>query len=231
MKKKENIIMAFLMAVTFIFITVSGIIHKQQFLKILPLYISLAVSLLQSRINRYAPLVGGINAVIYALAYFSFRLYASAAYALFLSCPLQLITFILWNRHPWKNSTMLKKLSARQRIMIIAAAAAAWLIIQHMLSGADSTCRELDTAVTILGFLETILTLLSYYEYTAAKLGGGLCSMLLFVSMLKDYPEQTTYLGYSVYLLICSTIAVIRVRKIYAEQQNIMKQQKERKLI
>ena len=67
--KKENILKAVLILVTFLFLTASGILFKQSFLRMIPLYISLIVGLLQSNVNRYAPLIGGINSIIYAAVF------------------------------------------------------------------------------------------------------------------------------------------------------------------
>ena len=219
MLKDKDWFMIFLMGATFVFLTVSGIVFKQSFLRMIPLYVSLIVAILQSRVNRYAPLIGGINSVIYAAVYAYYHLYASAAYALLVSCPLQIITFALWSKRPWQNSVMLKKLTLMQRIIMIFGAMAAWFVICHFLSGTASNYRELDTAVTILGIIATVLMMLSYYEYTFAMLSGGICSILLYIAMLRNAPEQATFLGYSIYSLICTIVALRRVRVIYAEQQ------------
>ena len=50
-----------LLVVTAVCITASGILYKQPLLHILPLYISLFISLLQSRVNRIAYLIGAGN--------------------------------------------------------------------------------------------------------------------------------------------------------------------------
>ena len=44
-------VMVIIMVITFVFITVSGLVYKQSFLRILPLYISLLIALLQSEVN------------------------------------------------------------------------------------------------------------------------------------------------------------------------------------
>ena len=77
---RQNILMI-LLGVTALGITVTGIVFHQAFLRILPLYISLVISLLQSRVNRYASLLGGFNSLLYALVYVYYELYGSAVYA------------------------------------------------------------------------------------------------------------------------------------------------------
>lgn len=216
---KNKILIPILMAVTFVFITITGIEFKQSLFLRIPLYVSLVIALLQSRVNRYASLLGGINSVIYAAVYVHYHLYASAAYALLLSFPLQIITFIMWSRKPWENSTVLKKLSGKMRIIIAAATIVAWCVICFVLTGTDAKFRELDTAVTVLGIAATILTMLSYYEYTFVMLAGGICTIVLYILMLKDTPEQITYLGFSVYSLICTILAFGQVHIIYKKQR------------
>lgn len=212
-------IMVIIMAITFVFITVSGLVYKQSFVRILPLYISLLIALLQSEVNRYANLVGGLNSIIYSVVYFYYNLYAMAAYALIVSFPLQIATFILWNKQPWQNSTVLKRFSTVKRAVLIIGTIIAWAIICYFLSATDSSHKELDTAVTVVGVVGTVLTLLSYLEYTAFTFIGTVFSTLLYAVMLKETPEQITYLGYSVYSMICTFIALINANKIYREQR------------
>ncbi len=209
----------------FVFITISGLIYNQSFIRILPLYISLLIALLQAEVNRYANLVGGLNAIIYSVVYLHYNLYAMAAYALIVSFPLQIVTFILWNKQPWQNSTVLKRFSNAKRAILIIGTIIAWGIICYFLSGTDSSHKELDTAVTVEGVVETVLTLFSYLEYTVFTFAGTVFSTLLYVMMLKDTPEQMTYLGYSVYSMICTLVALINANNIYREQNKLAKSQ------
>ena len=73
----KNIAGFMLLGITAIVITITGILVDQSFFRILPLYISLFVSLLQARANRYAPLIGSVNSLLYAAVYYHYRLYAS----------------------------------------------------------------------------------------------------------------------------------------------------------
>ena len=86
MKTKERIIKGTVLSVimimiTGILITLTGVLFHQSVQRMIPLYVSLVVGMLQSRANRYANLIGGINALLYAVVYFYFGLYASAANA------------------------------------------------------------------------------------------------------------------------------------------------------
>ena len=78
-KKRTNngaLLSVIMILTTAIFITVTGILSHQSILRMIPLYVPLGVGILQSRANRYANLVGGINALLYAVVYFYFGLYA-----------------------------------------------------------------------------------------------------------------------------------------------------------
>ena len=96
----------------------SAIVVKQPPYMTLPLTISIFIMLLQTGINRYALLLGGVNSIIYAIVDFAMGLPASGWYALLFSFPLQIIAFINWNRNKYKSSTVLKSLSTKARIVV-----------------------------------------------------------------------------------------------------------------
>ncbi len=126
---KKDIFIYFLMAVTGILITVTGIYYKQSFLRILPLYNSLIIAMLQSRVNRYSNLFGSINSILYAAVYMYYGLLASALQAILFSFPMQLITFIRWNKNKWEKSTVLRKLTWKQRALLLVGYLAALLVM------------------------------------------------------------------------------------------------------
>ena len=49
------------MGITFVWIVTAGVIVKQSGLRIFPICVSLVIGLLQSQVNRFAPLLGGEN--------------------------------------------------------------------------------------------------------------------------------------------------------------------------
>ena len=58
--------MLMLMIVTAALITATGVVFRQSLVNILPLYVSLCVGLLQSRVSRTAYLIGACNSLLYA---------------------------------------------------------------------------------------------------------------------------------------------------------------------
>ena len=99
-----------LLAVSAVMITLTGILFHQRVLLMIPLYVSLVVGLLQSRASRFSYLLGGLNCIIYTVAYMIMGLYAQAVSTLLWSCPIQLVTFWQWSRHSYKQSTEFKRM-------------------------------------------------------------------------------------------------------------------------
>lgn len=213
-----DIFMLVLMACTAIMITVAGIRFHQSFLRILPLYISLVVGLLQSRVNRYASLVGSLNSLLYGAVYFYYGLYGSLFSAVLFSFPIQLVTFIRWNKNKWEHSTVLRKLSFKQRIVLTVCFAASLIAMWIILPLLGSQYVFLDALTNILGIVIYFLTMFAFIEYTFLMIVNGVIGTSLYISMLGDSPEMTTYLIYSVYSFICIFIAFFQAKKLYFNQ-------------
>lgn len=207
------------MAVAAILITVTSVIYKQSFLRVLPLYISLAVGLFQSRVSRYASLIGGVNSILYALVYVYYHLYGSAVYALLVSCPIQLLTFIRWNKNKWEQSTVLRRMSWKQRGLIAAffgvALAAMWFILPLL----GSEYVFLDSASSLLGILTSFMMMFAFIEYTVMMLAGCVIGIVLHVTMLENSPDIMPHLVYSVYSTVCVLLSCLQAKKLYDSQQ------------
>ncbi|MBQ9543725.1 MAG: nicotinamide mononucleotide transporter [Clostridia bacterium] len=214
---RENLPLAVGLVLTAIGISAAAIVFHQQLWRILPLYVSLAVALLQSRMNRLAPLLGGINSVLYAAVYCYYALYGSAAYALLVSCPVQIATFIRWSKKPWGDTTVFKKLSVRQRVILFFSFAASYAALTPLLTSGGRFVL-LDSAITLLGVLSALLMMLSFREYAPVTVLGVILSAALYILMLADTPEQTTYLVFNLYSLVCTSTAAVRIRRVCAEQ-------------
>ncbi len=114
---------------------------------------------------------------------------------------------------------MLKKLSALQRVIILICFAAAWVVLYYILKKAGAVSALWDNTATLLGILCTVLTMLAFVEYTYLSLVSGVVSIILYIDVISKSPEQTTYLVYSVYSLVCLTVQFINARKFYKQQQ------------
>ncbi|MBE6755594.1 MAG: nicotinamide mononucleotide transporter [Ruminococcaceae bacterium] len=217
--RKKDIFIIILMVFTAILITIAGVYYQQSFLRILPLYVSLVISLLQTRISRFASLMGGINSLLYGAVYIYYSLYGSAFSALLFSFPIQILTFIRWNKNKWEHSTVLRKMSRKQRVIVlfgfIGALAAMWILLP--LIGAKYVF--LDSIINLLGILIYFLTMFAFVEYTFLMIINGVISIILYITMLSDSPEIATYLIYSVYSFICIVFAFFQAKRLYDTQQ------------
>lgn len=216
----KDISVLVLMGCTAFLITVSGIIYNQNFLRILPLYVSLFIALLQSRVNRFASLIGSVNSLLYAAVYIHYNLYGSGISALLFSFPIQLLTFIRWNKHKSGHSTVLRKMSRRNLILLLFGSAAALVAMWFLLPLIGSQYVFLDSATTLLGILIYFLTMFAYVEYPFFMLINGAINIFLHIQMLGDTPEIMPFLIFAVYSFICTVLAFFEARKLYKIQQN-----------
>ena len=217
---KKDIFIFILMGCTAILITAAGIYYKQQFLLILPLYFSLIIGMLQSRVNRYASLMGSMNSLLYGAVYIHYNLYASAFSALLFSFPIQLLTFIRWNKNKWEHTTMLRKLSTKQRILIllgyIVALAVMWIVLPLI----GSQYVFLDSVTNLLGILIYFLTMFAFVEYTFLMIINGIIGTALYITMLPDSPDISTHLIFSIYSFICVVFAFFEAKRLYSRQES-----------
>lgn len=197
----------------------TGIVFEQHPFRMLPICVSLSVGLLQTKANRYACLIGGINSVLYAAVYVSFGLYASAASALLISCPFQLMTFVRWNRRAYKHSTEFQSLTKRQWLWMALIFAVSFLGCYLLLSAAGSSHRFWDISSTLVGFFVSVLTLLGFREYTWLILPSVFLSLGLNISLMMEDMAQVTYVIYSVHASACQVLQFFAVRKLYREQR------------
>ena len=188
MEKTQAMISAALFGLTAAGLIVTWIAFGQTPLRMLPLFVSLVVGMLQAGANRYACLIGGINSIIYTIVYLMLGIYGSAAQALLVSCPFQLVTFARWSKHKYKNSTEFRRMSGRARIISLAGLAVCYALTLVVLRAAGSGYSLLDGATSLLGVATSVLTLMSYIEYTWLMLVSGVLGIALNVAMAIDRP-------------------------------------------
>lgn len=216
--KKKSIIIA----VTAVLILIAGILCKQEFFLMIPLFISLFVMAFQSQANRLGALIGAVNSLIYAAAYTYMGVYVSAASAILFSFPIQLMTFIRWRKNAYKNTVIFKRMSKKILAIFISVSALLWTLLAIVFYHLDYEYALLDSGTFLFGFVIPVLTLLAYVEYTYLWIVQAVVSILLSVQMVINDYRQTTYLIYAVYSLYCIICAFANVRKFYKEQQTVL---------
>ena len=216
MKNSKKIIII----ITGIAILVAGILCKQEFFLMLPLFISLFVMGFQSEANRLGPLAGAINSLIYTAAYIYMGVYASAASSFLFSFPIQLMTFFRWKKNAYKKTVVFRRMSTRVRVLASLGFVALWIALAVIFIKMDYEYAILDSGSFLMGFITPVLTMLAYIEYTYLWLVSAVVGLLLSVQMVVNDYKETTYLIYSVYCAYCIICAFINVRKFYNEQQS-----------
>lgn len=211
-----------LLILTAIGITISSILVGQSFLRVYPLYVSLFIMLLMSNVNRYAYLIGGLNAISYGFIYLYYDIPGSAISAFLFSFPLQIISFIRWSKASWKNTTVLKKMSSKVKAFNVVLVVCVWVIYYALIRYLGSASSLIDSMASLIGMYITILQVLKYSEYTILMIPSGLLSISLYISLIvQGNTEQITFLIYSVYSLVCVIRSVFNARKILKEQKQI----------
>ena len=215
---KENKFLATLVSVTAVLILASGIYFKQEFLKTLPLFISLIIMVLQAQVNRYALIMGSINSLIYCYYYYTTQLYSTLAFALFISFPLQLISFINWSKNSQGSLTRLKKMTVKQRIMTFVICVVSWIALYVIFIYFGSPYIIIENTATLLGVLITVLTMLRFSEYATLQLLNGFINVILNLSVvLNGNIDSITYLIFSIYSYTCLILAFIRMHKTHPQ--------------
>lgn len=216
MKKSKIIIIV----LTGIAILVSGILTKQHFFLMIPLFVSLFVMSFQSEANRVGALIGACNAVLYTITYICMGVYGSAASAFLFSFPLQLMTFFNWKKNAYKKTVVFKRMSTKVRIISCVSGLALWAILAGVFYYLKYEYAVFDSVSFLLGFIVPILTMLAYIEYTYLWIFQAVTGLFLNIQMVSNDISQLTYLIYGVYALYCVICAFINVRKFHKEQQN-----------
>lgn len=217
MKTSKKIIII----VTGIAILVAGIVCKQHFLLMVPLFVSLFVMSFQSEANRIGSLIGAINALIYTATYAYMGVYVSAASSLLMSFPLQLMTFFNWKKHAYKKTVVFKRMSNKMRVIFTVVVLGMWAAAAAILYGLSYEYAIFDSILFLLGLIVSVLTMLAYIEYTYLWILQAVIGLFLNVQMVSNDFSQLTYLIYGIYALYCVVLAYKNVHKFYKEQQNV----------
>lgn len=216
---KKRAIMLSLIIITAIGITVSGIVYDQDFFKMIPLYVSLSVMLFQSDALRIAPLIGGLNSILYAIVDYSYGLYGSALNDILFSFPFQIATFLLWTRKKDGATTTFRSLNFKWWAVLISGIVAVYIpaLIINMRFGA--TIAPLDTYLLIGGFVSQMLMMLALREYSYFMVISTIITIVLNSMIIVSSPDRMCYLIYSIYSAICCIKGALTVHKIYKKQK------------
>lgn len=201
-------------------ILTAGIICKQEFFLMIPLFVSLFVMAFQSEANRAGALIGSVNSLIYTATYIYMGVYGSAASSFLFSFPIQLMTFFSWKKRAYKKTAVFRAMTKKQRIVFFTGLLVLWAGLTAVFYYLRYEYALFDSISFILGFVVPLLTMGAFIEYTYLWIVQGFVGLLLNVQMVMNDYRQTTYLIYGVYAFYCVICAFINVRKFYLEQQS-----------
>ena len=220
--KKKAILFEYLpMAMTGIGILICAIVFKQMFIKVLPLFFSLLIMLLNSRANRIGFILGAINSCIYIIGYLMEGVYGSVASTAF-GIVIMLITYFRWKSKAYGKATVFRRFSAWGRVLLTLVLCVAWATTSFVLWKMGGTATVVDGLTMVLGFAVNILNIVAYVEAPFLNIISGLCQTALWVQIIfvNDNYAATTYLVYMVYCTYMITRTFYRWRALYKEQQS-----------
>jgi len=113
---------------------------------------------------------------------------------------------------------MLKKMSARTRVIAGILCVLSFFAMQAILNIFGSEYMLLDNGLTLIGILISFLTMFAYVEYTFLNVISTFMNIILYARMMASYPEQITFLIFYVYSFLCAVKAFIYVQRLYTEQ-------------
>ncbi len=204
--KKEKLSF-YIFGISFLLIVIGIIHYKPSPLLFIPLLVSAVIMFLQSRVNRYAFVVGAINSVLYAIAYMKMSLYATALYAILVSSPLQVMTFVNWSRYTNQKETKLRKMSAKSRVWLFGGMLVGWLLLYIIFSELNSQYLLLDNSVAVLGAISTVLCALRFKEYTFLQMPTNIISLTTYLMMLEADPSRIIWVISTANATVCTWLA------------------------
>ncbi len=200
-----------LAALVFLALLILSLVYKPNPLSILPVFASVLILFLQTRVNRFAYLIGSANSVFYAVAYYILTLYSQAAYALLVSFPVQLLTFFIWQKNTSGGTTRTRKMTALWRITLAAAMLGAWIAFYFIFRALGSEYLLLDNTVSIIGIVATILAVFRFSECALLSLLSGCISLVLYAQMLANDPSAIIWLVFTAYTVTCAIVTFINM--------------------
>ena len=208
-KRKDYSIYIF--RISMIFIIAGVIYYKPPVFLFLPLLVSTFVMFLQSKVSRYAFLIGALNSILYGIAHIMQTLYSTALYALMVSFPLQFLTFLNWSKNTVGNKTQLRQMSTKIRLTILGCIVVVWGLVFVIFSVLNSKYLLLDISISVMGLLATILCTLRFKEYIFPQLLSNTISFCTYVLMLKEEPSTIIWVINAANALMCSILAWINM--------------------
>jgi len=205
---------------SFTVIAISSIWAGTALWQLLPIFIAHIYMLMQMRANRYMHILGFINAFIFAVAYLAQGLYTAFAVTIVINAPLNLISFVQWNKQMTGKETKLRRLTKKQILLLSGGFVLIWILLYVIFSWFGSPYLLLDNTTTILANVAAILGIFRYIEYTMLGVFNNILYVLLYITVVMDQPDQLPYLVNNAFGAISALISFRSMMKIYFMQRD-----------
>jgi nicotinamide riboside transporter PnuC len=199
-RRRFDVLLALLAAVLII---VFALIKRQSFFKTLPTLVTLAVQILMVEANRAAFIVGGANAVLYGLSYYSEGLYFSAISNALISAPIMIFSFFNWKRNAEGGSPRLFTLKNRTRVVLGLSAILLWVLCVKLFGNVISTGRFvlLDCLCFVGGLAVTLLSAFGFADAQYLNIGCCVVTLAMWIAVCIEAPENVNFVIISIYNL------------------------------
>lgn len=222
LKRKKDLFDYILMLAVAVLIVVFAVLRQQSFIKTLPTLVTLVIQLLTVRANRYAFLIGSINALVYGISYYSEGLYFSLVSAVLISSPIQLYSFISWSKKAGgKNTPPLRFLGTKKLLFTVCGSLAAWAICVFGLSGLfeSASYPAIDSYLFVMGIVVSFLAAWRYVDAQYLSIISCVLSLCLWILLTLRNPSNFNYVIISAYNLFRVLQAAINWTKKYRNEK------------
>ena len=203
-------------------ILVCAFVFGQKWYKVLPTLNTLVILLLSARVDRRSFLLGGINAALYGIGYFTEGLYFSVINCMLVSMPLQLFSFFNWKKHADGNSTKLRTLGWKGEVISIASIVIGCLLCQWLLLpffGGGQKQAVLDIFLFVIGLVITVLSMLRYVEAPYYNLVSSTANLVMWILICTGNIANLNYLIMGAYSLFRVAQSAITWTKQYKKNK------------
>ena len=211
-----------LLAICFTSTLVFGIILKQDVIKLLPALFSTIIFLMSAKAYRISYLFGAINSGLYSVGYFMMGLYGNFIVNLVLYIPIQIVTFAMWSKNKYKQSTVFRRLPLKYEILLFVGVLIAWgvgCLVISSLPNANLPLVGFDSAGTVVGTITAVMTMLALIETVGYDCILSLSGVIMWSIAIIANPADLTYLISAIFTLYCAITRSTNWIKIYKEQQ------------
>ena len=134
--------------------------------------------------------------------------------------PIQIITFIIWSKHKFKQGTIVRSYTAPHRVTLLALTYAAALISIYVIGVLPhSNFPTIQGILFGVGLIYSLLAMFGYIEWIYLAIPSSMLSLGLYIYIVATInPANITYVIIGTYTLIRMIVGVFNWHRMYKEQ-------------